>query len=128
LRPVAEIGDLALLCQMIAGCSSSAAAFLTQVLPSGDDGTHFLIWFWDWLEHYLEEKGTSFDQISAAKVARLGVVPSATVAWQELTMECEPQGLPHRKLLLTPEEAAQLLTYARDTPVLEALTASERSA
>jgi 8-oxo-dGTP diphosphatase len=29
---------------------------------------------------------------------------------------------------LPPEEAAQLLTYARDTPVLEALTASERSA
>jgi 8-oxo-dGTP diphosphatase len=29
---------------------------------------------------------------------------------------------------LPPEEAAELLTYARDTPVLEAVTASERSA
>jgi len=42
---------------MIAGCSTSAAAFLSQVLPAEDDGTHFLIWFWDWLEHYLAEAG-----------------------------------------------------------------------
>jgi hypothetical protein len=47
--------DLTLLCQMIAGCSTSAAAFLIRALPSGDDGTHFLIWFWDWFERYLEE-------------------------------------------------------------------------
>jgi hypothetical protein len=80
VRERRRAGDLTLLCQMIAGCSSSAAAFLTQVLPSGDDGTHFLIWFWDWLEHYLDEKGTSFDQIREAKVARLGVVPSNTAA------------------------------------------------
>jgi hypothetical protein len=70
-------GDLTLLCQMIAGCSTSAAAFLTQVLPSQDDGTHFLIWFWDWFERYLTEKGVSFEQIREAKAARLGVVAAA---------------------------------------------------
>jgi hypothetical protein len=69
--------DLTLLCQMIAGCSTSAAAFLTQVLPSQDDGTHVLIWFWDWFERYLTEKGVSFEQIREAKAARLGVVAAA---------------------------------------------------
>jgi hypothetical protein len=80
VRERRRAGDLTLLCQMIAGCSTSAAAFLTRVLPSGDDGTHFLIWFWDWLERYFEEKGVSFDQIREAKVARLGVVPSDSAA------------------------------------------------
>jgi hypothetical protein len=61
VRERRRAGDLTLLCQMIAGCSTSAAAFLTQVLPTGDNGTHFLIWFWDWLERYLIEKGVSFD-------------------------------------------------------------------
>ena len=42
------------------------------VLPSGDDGTHFLIWFWDWFEQYLIEKGVSFEQIRETKAARLG--------------------------------------------------------
>jgi hypothetical protein len=58
---------------MIAGCSTSAAAFLTQVLPSQDDGTHFLVWFWDWFERYLTEKGVSFEQIRETKAARLAV-------------------------------------------------------
>ena len=70
-------GDLTLLCQMIAGCSTSAAAFLRQVLPPQDDGTHFLIWFWDWFERYLEEKGLSFDQIREEKAARLGICAAA---------------------------------------------------
>ncbi len=80
VRERRRAGDLTLLCQMIAGCSTSAAAFLTQVLPSGDDGTHFLIWFWDWLERYLQEKGVSFDQIREEKVARLGVNTAAPAA------------------------------------------------
>jgi len=70
-------GDLTLLCQMIAGDFTSAATFLTQVLPSGDDGPHFLIWFWDWFERYLTEKGVSFEQIREAKAARLGVTVAA---------------------------------------------------
>jgi hypothetical protein len=77
VRERRRAGDLTLLCQMIAGCSTSAAAFLTQVLPSQDDGTHFLIWFWDWFERYLTEKGVSFEQIREAKAARLGVVAAA---------------------------------------------------
>jgi hypothetical protein len=74
VRERRRVGDLTLLCQMIAGCSTSAAAFLTQLLPSGDDGTHFLIWFWDWFDRYLTEKGVSYEQIREAKAARLGVV------------------------------------------------------
>jgi hypothetical protein len=77
VRERRRTGDLTLLCQMIAGCSTSAAAFLTQVLPSQDDGTHFLIWFWDWFEGYLTEKGVSFEQIREAKAARLGVTATA---------------------------------------------------
>jgi hypothetical protein len=73
-------GDLTLLCQMIAGCSTSAAAFLSQVLPAEDDGTHFLIWFCDWLEHYLAEKGVSFDQLRQDKAISRGVVPPLSVA------------------------------------------------
>jgi hypothetical protein len=77
VRERRRAGDLTLLCQMIAGCSTSAAAFLSQVLPQQDDGTHFLIWFWDWFERYLTEKGVSFEQIREAKAARLGVVAAA---------------------------------------------------
>jgi hypothetical protein len=77
VRDRRRVGDLTLLCQMIAGCSTSAAAFLTQVLPTGDDGTHFLLWFWDWFEGYLTEKGASFEQIREAKAARLGVTAAA---------------------------------------------------
>jgi hypothetical protein len=58
---------------MIAGCSTSAAAFLNQVLPPQDDGSHFLVWFWDWFERYLAEKGLSFDQVREGKAARLGI-------------------------------------------------------
>jgi hypothetical protein len=80
VRERRRAGDLTLLCQMIAGCSTSAAAFLTQLLPSGDDGTHFLIWFWDWLEKYLEEKGVNFEQLRMEKAARLGLQPAQTAA------------------------------------------------
>jgi hypothetical protein len=73
-------GDLKLICQMMAGCSSTASALLTHVLPSQDDGTHFLIWFWNWLESYLDEKGVTFEQLCAFKRLRLGVVPESTAA------------------------------------------------
>jgi hypothetical protein len=73
-------GDLKLICQMMAGCSSTASALLTNVLPAKDDGTHFLIWFWDWLEKYLDEKGITFEQMCAFKRERLGVVPHGTAA------------------------------------------------
>jgi hypothetical protein len=38
VRERRRAGDLTLLCQMIAGCSTSAAAFFTQALPRQDDG------------------------------------------------------------------------------------------
>jgi hypothetical protein len=53
---------------------------LSQVLPAEDDGTHFLIWFWDWLEHYLAEKGVSFDQLRQDKAISRGVVPPLSLA------------------------------------------------
>ena len=74
VRERRRTGDLTLLCQMIAGCSTSAAAFLTHVLPQQDDGTHFLIWFMNWLEGYLEQKGVSYEDITEAKRLKLGVV------------------------------------------------------
>jgi hypothetical protein len=77
VRERRRAGDLTLRCIGFrgkpSGCSTSAAAFLGQVLPAQDDGTHFLIWFWDWLERYLKEKGLSFDQIRSEKATRLGI-------------------------------------------------------
>jgi hypothetical protein len=73
-------GDFKLICQMMAGCSSTASALLTHVLPTQDDGTHFLIWFWNWLEGYLDEKGVTFEQLCAFKRLKLGVIVDATAA------------------------------------------------
>jgi hypothetical protein len=67
-------GDLLLICQMLAGCSTTASALLTNALPLQDDGTHFLIWFMNWLEGYLEQKGVSYEDITEAKRHKLGVV------------------------------------------------------
>jgi hypothetical protein len=67
-------GDLLLICQMLAGCSTTASALLTTALPLQDDGTHFLIWFMHWLEGYLEQKGVSYIEITEAKRLKLGVV------------------------------------------------------
>jgi hypothetical protein len=80
VRERRQAGDLTLLCQMIAGCSTSAAAFLSQVLPAEDDGTHFLTWFWDWLERYLADKGVSFEQLRQVKAISLGIVPPLSAA------------------------------------------------
>jgi hypothetical protein len=67
-------GDLILLCQMIAGCSSTASALLTSSMPPTDDGSAFLLWFYTWMEAYLQEKGTTFDELREAKRQKLGVV------------------------------------------------------
>jgi hypothetical protein len=80
VRERGRTGDLTLLSQMIAGCSTSAAAFLTHVLPSQDDGTHFLIWFWDWLEAHLQERGLTFESLTATKRLKLGVPADETAA------------------------------------------------
>jgi hypothetical protein len=67
-------GDLLVICQMLAGCSTTASALLTNALPLQDDGTHFLIWFMHWLETYLEQKGISYEDITEAKRLKLGIV------------------------------------------------------
>jgi hypothetical protein len=73
-------GDLLLICLMLAGCSTTASALLTNALPLQDDGTHFLIWFMTWMEGYLEQKGVSYGDITEAKRLKLGVVTQEAAA------------------------------------------------
>jgi hypothetical protein len=65
--------DLKLICQMLSGCSTTAAAYLAGLLPEHDDGTHFLIWFMQWQETYLKERGNTFEELYTHKRLRLGV-------------------------------------------------------
>lgn len=67
-------GDLRLICQMLAGCSTTAAAYLSGKLPAYDDGANFLTWFYDWMADYLAEKGLDFGAVRDGKRLRLGVV------------------------------------------------------
>jgi hypothetical protein len=63
---------------MIAGRFTSAAALLTQAVHAQDDRTHFLIWFWDWLERYLQVKVLSFGQVrQGAKQLGLALPPNS---------------------------------------------------
>ncbi len=62
---------------MLSGCSTTAAAYLAQVLPEWDDGANFLSWFMTWQDEYLKEKETTFQEIREVKQARLGIVPAA---------------------------------------------------
>jgi hypothetical protein len=70
-------GDLTLICQMLSGCSTTAAAYLAQVLPNWDDGANFLSWFMTWQDQYLKEKETTFQEERVTKQARLGIAPVA---------------------------------------------------
>jgi hypothetical protein len=73
-------GDLNLICQMLAGCSSTAAALLAGQLPDWDDGANFLSWFHEWICTYLSGRGLTFEAIRASKQLRLGVVPASGTA------------------------------------------------
>lgn len=73
-------GNLTLICQMLAGCSTTAAAYLMGQLPDQDDGQNFLIWFYDWLQAYLEERGLTFDGQRHSKRLRLGVIAADDAA------------------------------------------------
>jgi hypothetical protein len=73
-------GDLMLICQMLAGCSTTASVLLTNALPLQDDGTHFLIWFMNWLESFLEQQGVSYEDITETKRLKLGVVTQDVAA------------------------------------------------
>jgi hypothetical protein len=66
-------GEFTLLCQTLAGCSTSAAAFLMGELPDWDDGANFLSWFSDWMAEHLEHKGLSCAEIRKSKRLRPGM-------------------------------------------------------
>jgi hypothetical protein len=74
VRERKRASDLKLICQMMAGCSSTAGALLAGTLPAWDDGANFLGWFCIWLGTYLEEKGMTFEAWCREKRLRLGVV------------------------------------------------------
>jgi len=67
---------------MLSGCSTTAAAYIAGQLPEHDDGTHFLIWFMEWQEQYLKERGNTFEELCRFKRLRLDVeTPDTTVAY-----------------------------------------------
>jgi hypothetical protein len=75
IRERKHAGDLNLICQMLAGCSTTAAAYMAGKLPEWDDGANFLSWFHDWMQNYLTERGRTFELVRAEKQMRLGIVP-----------------------------------------------------
>jgi hypothetical protein len=74
VREKQHAGDLKLICQMLTGCATTAAAYLTNRFPDTDDGSVFLHWFYDWMLTYLDQKGLSFDGQRNSKRDRLGLV------------------------------------------------------
>ena len=88
VRERKRAGDLRLICQMLAGCSTTAAAYLAGQLPADEDGTHFLLWFMTWQEEYLRKKRVSFGAIRDFKQTQLGVFqlrlrPRKGEAWKQ---------------------------------------------
>ncbi len=77
IRTRKHAGDLKLICQMLAGCSTTAAAYLAGQLPDWDDGANFLSWFYDWMSNYLRERGATFEATTSWKRTRLGVTDGA---------------------------------------------------
>jgi hypothetical protein len=73
-------GNLTLICQMLAGCSTTAAAYIAGQLPGWDDGANFLTWFYDWMVAYLEKKGSTFERQRNNKRDRLGIELMSTEA------------------------------------------------
>lgn len=72
IREKREKGDLRLICQMLAGCSTKAAALLASALPLAN-AADFLTWFYDWMAEYHQDKGLTFEAIRDDKRQRLGV-------------------------------------------------------
>jgi hypothetical protein len=66
-------GNLKLICQMLAGCSTTAAAYLAGALPEEDDGANFPSWFYDWMVAYLQGKSTTFETATRDKRIKLGI-------------------------------------------------------
>ena len=65
--------DLQLICQMLAGCSTKAAALLTNALPPQANAADFLTWFYDWMASYHQQKGVAFEELRDEKRMRLGM-------------------------------------------------------
>jgi hypothetical protein len=80
VRERKQVGDLRLICQMLSGCSTTAAAYLSGQLPFDEDGTHFLLWFMTWQEEYLRQKRVNFGAIRDFKQTQLGVVAQERAA------------------------------------------------
>jgi hypothetical protein len=66
-------GNWKLICQVLAGCSTTVAAYLAGALPEWDDGANFLGWFYDWMVEYLQAKGTTFETATRYKRIKLGI-------------------------------------------------------
>jgi hypothetical protein len=71
-------GDLKLICQMLTGCATTAAAYLANRLPDTDDGSLFLRWFYDWMGSYHTEKSLTFEGLRDGKRLRLGIISPET--------------------------------------------------
>jgi hypothetical protein len=67
-------GHLTLLCQMLAGCASTAAGDLTGTIPAWDDGANFVDGFSEWMNSDLAEKGSAFADLQERQRVRLEVV------------------------------------------------------
>ena len=80
VREKKHAGDLKLICQMLTGCATTAAAYLANRLPDTDDGSLFLRWFYEWMLTYLDQQGLSFEGQRRTKRERLGVVLTADEA------------------------------------------------
>jgi hypothetical protein len=74
VRERRRVGDLMLICQMLAGCSTKAAALLADGLPAQANAADFLTWFYDWMEAYFRERGLTFEGLRDTKRLRLGVI------------------------------------------------------
>src|SRR5262249_45919000 len=68
-------GDLRLICKILAGCSTKAAALLANYFPLGN-AADFLTWFYDWMAAYYHEKGATFEGLRDEKRLRLGIATS----------------------------------------------------
>src|SRR5262249_40431067 len=75
IRERKSAGDLKLICQMMAGCSSTAGALLAGTPPRWDGGGNFLGWVYTWLGGWLGEEGGAVEAWCREKRLRLGVVP-----------------------------------------------------
>jgi hypothetical protein len=73
VREKREKGELQLICQMLAGCSTKAAALLADALPEAN-AADFLTRFYDWMTAYHQERGVTFQGLRDDKRERLGIV------------------------------------------------------